>query len=98
MDALEPHGLLYRLIFLVRFVAFMGGCYLLLHVLAARLFSPKGRVVAFFQIVTGPLTRPIRALAPAMPERRARHIALLILFGIWVLSAWSLAVIGGRPG
>jgi hypothetical protein len=90
--------LLYRALLVVRFVAFMAGCYLLLHMAAARVFAPDGKIVGFFRIVTAPLTTPIRALWPALPEPAARHVALGILAGVWLLAAWLLTVVGRQLG
>lgn len=90
--------LLFRLLYLLRFVAFMSACYLALHMVAARLCRPDGKVIAFFRTLTDPLTRPVRALAPAMTEARTRYVALGVLFAIWLLSAWLLAIVGRQLG
>lgn len=64
---------------------FMAWVYLGLHVLFARFVAPDSPVAWFFSVVTGPLTRPVRALLPpGTPERRVRTIALLAYFVAWV--------------
>ena len=67
-------------------VFFMAWVYLGLHVAFARFVSPESPVSWFFNVVTGPLTRPVRAvLPPGMPERRVRTIALLVYFVLWMV-------------
>ena len=80
---------------IVPLVFFMASVYLLLHILFAhfitRVDSP---VLWFFAVVTGPLTRPVRAaLTPGTPERRVRMVALGVYVSLWlgsrvVLSHW----------
>ena len=68
----------------VPLVFFMAWVYLALHVAFARFVRPDSPVSWFFNVVTGPLTRPVRAvLPPATPERRVRTIALLVYFLLW---------------
>lgn len=78
---------------LVPFVFFMASVYLALHILFAR-FVPAGRPSAtlwFFSIVTGPLTRPVRALLPpGTPEPRVRALSLAVYAGLWILSGRAL--------
>ena len=79
---------------LVPFLFFMASVYLGLHMLFARLV-PADRPSAtlwFFSVVTGPLTRPVRALVPAgTTESRVRALALAIYVGLWLLSGRVLA-------
>ena len=65
---------------------FMAWVYLALHVVFARFVSPDSPVSWFFNVVTGPLTRPVRAFLPrGMPERRVRAVALVTYFVLWVV-------------
>jgi uncharacterized protein YggT (Ycf19 family) len=98
MDARQLAELGFRLILLLRFVAFMAGCYLVLHILAARVCRPEGKILDFFQTLTGPLTRPIRGIAPALTEARARVAALGVVGAVWLFLAWLHAVVGRRLG
>jgi hypothetical protein len=70
----------------VPLVFFMAFVYLLLHILFARVVTrPDSPVLWFFSVVTGPLTRPIRALlAPGTPERRVRLVALGVYVALWL--------------
>jgi hypothetical protein len=86
---------------LVPFVFFMASVYLALHILIARLF-PAGRPSAtlwFFSIVTGPLTRPVRALLPAgTPEPRVRVLSLALYVGLWIVSRIALGPLASGRG
>ena len=67
-------------------VFFMAWVYLALHVAFARLVNPDNPALWFFAVVTGPLTRPVRAfLAPGTPEPRVRIVALVAYFALWVV-------------
>jgi hypothetical protein len=70
----------------VPLVLFMASIYLLLHVIFARFITrPDSPVLWFFAVVTGPLTRPIRAvLASGTPEPRVRMVALGIYVALWL--------------
>jgi len=75
---------------------FMASVYLFLHVVFARLVrNPASPVLWFFQVVTGPLVRPVRAvLGPGTSEARARVVALLVYVALWLgtrilLAAWA---------
>ena len=59
----------------------MATVYLAPHILFARFIAaPQSQVLWFFATVTGPLTRPVRALLPpGMPERRVRVVALAVV-------------------
>jgi hypothetical protein len=71
------------------FVCFMAAVYLALHIVLARLL-PANRPSAtlwFFSVVTGPLTRPIRACLPSgTPEARVRLVSLGVYVGLWIVS------------
>ena len=77
----------------VPLVPFMASVYLFLHILFARFITrPDSPVLWFFSVVTGPLTRPVRAMLPtATPERRVRLVALgayvLLWLGVRILLA-----------
>jgi hypothetical protein len=79
-------------------VLFMAWIYLALHMLFARLVTdPQSPVLWFFAVVTGPLTRPVRALLPTgTPEPRVRMISLTVYVGLWIVVRVVLA--GGRSG
>lgn len=89
--------LLYRLLVVVWFVAYMAAIYLVLHMLVARLARvPQSRLLWFFSIVTGPLTWPVRALLPAgTPEPRVRLVTLVALGTVWLTARWLLGRLGG---
>ena len=95
---------LLRLAFLVRtvvpFVLFMASVYLALHALFAGLITnPASPFLWFFGVVTGPLTRPIRALLPVgIPERRVRLISLGVYVALWLASRVVLLSPWGGAG
>jgi hypothetical protein len=72
----------------VPLVFFMAAIYLALHIVFARfVLTPASPVTWFFGVVTGPLTRPIRAwLAPGTPEPRVRLLALGVYAALWLVS------------
>jgi hypothetical protein len=78
---------------LVPFIFFMASVYLALHMLFARLLpgSRPSPTLWFFSIVTGPLTRPVRAMLPAeTPESRVRAVSLALYVGLWVACRLAL--------
>jgi uncharacterized protein YggT (Ycf19 family) len=81
---------LFRLALLARaivpFLFMMASIYLVTHMLLARLISsPQSQVLAFFTIVTSPLTRPIRRLLPPETgEGRVRTVALVVYLILWI--------------
>jgi len=91
------HDLVYRLLVLVWFVAYMAAIYLGLHIVLARFISaPESRVLWFFAVVTTPLTAPVRAVLPrGTPEGRVRWITLALCVAIWVGARLGLASMGG---
>jgi uncharacterized protein YggT (Ycf19 family) len=91
------HDLVYRLLVLVWFVAYMAAIYLGLHIVMARLISaPESRVLWFFSVVTTPLTAPVRAVLPrGIPDGRVRWITLALCVAIWLGARLVLAGMGG---
>jgi hypothetical protein len=85
--------LLHTINIVVPLVFFMASVYLFLHVLFARFIArPDSPVLWFFSVVTGPLTRPVRALLPSgTPERRVRLVALAVYVAIWLTTRVLLA-------
>ena len=83
----------------VPLVFFMASVYLLLHILFARFITrPDSPILWFFAVVTGPLTRPVRALlAPGAPERRVRLVALGVYVALWLGSRILLSQWVGSP-
>ena len=69
----------------VPLLLFMACVYLALHILFARFVTRDSPVLWFFGIVTGPLTRPVRALLPqGTPEPRVRVLALGVYLVLWL--------------
>ena len=79
---------------------FMAWIYLALHVVFARLVRPDNPVMWFFQVVTNPLTRPVRALLPhPTPDARVRAVALVAYLVLWmVVRAIFAALVRARTG
>src|SRR5262245_66359744 len=91
--------LLYRVLVLAWFVAYMGSVYLLLHIVMARfLRGPDSRVLWFFSVVPGPLTRPFRALMPGPSEGRPPLAALGVLVALWLRFRVSVRRVVGVRG
>ncbi len=90
--------LTFRVLFILRFLAFMAIVYLALHmVVAPWLRKPGSKVAAFFSTLTSPLTRPVRAfLGSEMPETRVRLITLAVLVVLWLAFAVLTARVGAR--
>ena len=84
----------------VPFVFFMASVYLVLHIVFARVIAnPYSPVLWFFSVVTGPLTRPARALLPpSSPERRLRLVSLGVYVALWMLTRAVLAGLVGGAG
>ena len=79
---------------------FMAWIYLALHMVFARVITdPRNPALWFFSVVTGPLTRPVRALLPpAAPESRVRVVSLGVYVALWLLSRVTLAALIGPAG
>lgn len=93
-EVLVRLGLLLRV--LVPFVFMMASVYLAVHIVFAHfIVSPQSQVLAFFTVVTAPLTRPIRRLLPAgTAEPRVRTVALVIYLVLWVVTDRLLRMLG----
>jgi hypothetical protein len=91
------HEILYRLLVLLWFVAYMAAIYLMLHMVVARFSrNPNGTVLWFFTVLTSPLTWPVRAVLPwQIPERRVRLVALGMYVALWAGTRWALSGMGG---
>ena len=85
-EALLRLGLLLRV--LIPFLFMMASVYLAVHIVFARLIaSPQSQVLAFFTVVTGPLTGPIRPLLPAgTAEARVRTVAFVVYLVLWLVT------------
>jgi hypothetical protein len=70
----------------VPLVFFMAALYLALHIVFARLIGrPDSPVLWFFSVVTGPLTRPVRAiLGHGMAESQLRMVSLVVYVVLWI--------------
>jgi hypothetical protein len=80
---------------------FMAWIYIALHIVFARVIrDPRSPVLWFFGVVTGPLTRPVRALLPpATAEARVRLVSLGVYVVLWVLTRVALVgLLGPAPG
>lgn len=90
------HEFVYRILFLISFVAYMAAIYIALHIVVARFSrAPGSRLLWFFSVLTEPLTRPIRGLLPArMTEAQVRYVTLAACGVIWLTTRLLLAAIG----
>ena len=91
-----PARLVLAVSLLIPFLLFMAWIYLLLHIVFARvLLRRDSPVLWFFGVVTGPLTRPVRAVLPlGTPEPRVRVMALVVYAGLWLVARILLAPAG----
>jgi hypothetical protein len=94
--------LVYRLLLLISFVAYMAAIYVALHIVVVH-FSrvPGSRLLWFFSVLTGPLTRPIRSILPkGMTESQVRYLTLAACIVVWLAARLVLAGLGGvdQPG
>jgi hypothetical protein len=82
------NGIVLQLAILLRFVCFIALFYLMLHILVSRIIkSPEHKVLWFFSVLTGPLTRPVRVwVGGDMPEQRLRWIALMFYGVLWLIT------------
>jgi hypothetical protein len=98
-------GLGLRFVVLVNVVVpllfFMAAVYLALHIVFDRVIvNRENPALWFFAVVTGPLTRPVRALLPAgTPEPRVRTIAFVVYLLLWIaVRALFMQLLGVRGG
>ena len=91
------YELIHRLLVLLWFLSYTAAIYLALHIVVARIIrTPDNRVLWFFSVVTGPLTRPVRAVLPAdTPEPRVRLVTLVVLVFLWIGARMLLGTLGG---
>jgi uncharacterized protein YggT (Ycf19 family) len=91
------YELIHRLLVLLWFLSYTAAIYLALHMVVARVSrAPDSRVLWFFSVVTGPLTRPVRAVLPAgTPEPRVRLVTLVVLVVLWIGARMLLGTLGG---
>jgi hypothetical protein len=84
---------IYRLLLLVSFIAYMAAIYVALHIVVARFsHTPGSRLLWFFSVLTGPLTRPIRAVLPAgVTESQLRYVTLGGCVVLWLATRLLLA-------
>jgi len=92
-------ALIYRLLVLLWFLFYMAVIYLALHIVIARFVTASdSRVLWFFSVVTGPLTRPVRAMMPAgASEPRVRAVALVAYFLLMLIAHTIFRQLGGNP-
>jgi uncharacterized protein YggT (Ycf19 family) len=83
----------YRLAVLIWFMAYMASIYLALHIVVAHLSkSSENRLLWFFGVLTGPLTRPIRAVVPAgTSAAQIRYMTLAVCVIVWLATRLLLA-------
>jgi uncharacterized protein YggT (Ycf19 family) len=86
----------YRLVVLIWFMAYMASIYLALHIVVAHLSkASENRLLWFFGVLTGPLTRPIRAVVPAgTSPAHIRYITLAVCVIVWLATRLLLAAMG----
>ena len=89
--------LVYRLLLLISFVAYMAAIYVALHIVVAHVSrTPESRVLWFFSVLTGPLTRTISRILPeGVTESRVRYLTLAVCVVIWLVTRLLLMVLGG---
>ena len=87
----------FQLIILLRFVCFIALFYLMLHILVSRIIKrPEHKVLWFFSVLTGPLTRPVRVLLSGdMSEQRFRWIALMFYGVLWLVAIALTSLLSG---
>jgi len=91
------YTVMYRVILLISFVAYMAAIYVALHIVVARFSkSPGSRMLWFFSVLTAPLLRPLRALLPShVTEVQLRYVTLASCIVLWLAARLLLAMLGG---
>lgn len=75
-----------RIIFLLRFLCFIAVVYLAMHVIVIRLSrKPGSKLLWFFSVLTRPLLRPVKWLAPATAANRLPSTALFFYVLLWLV-------------
>jgi hypothetical protein len=89
-------ALIYRLLLLISFIAYMAAIYVALHIVVAHFSrSPRSQLLWFFSVLTGPLTRPVRRLLPqGITESQLRFVTLAVCVVIWLAARLLLAALG----
>jgi hypothetical protein len=95
--AMSMEALIYRLLLLISFMAYMAAIYITLHIVVAHFSrTPESRLLWFFSVLTSPLTRPIGRLLPAgLTESQLRYVTLAACIIIWLATRLLLAALGG---
>jgi hypothetical protein len=95
-------ALLYRLLLLISFIAYMAAIYVALHIVVAHFTTmPGSRLLWFFSVLTGPLTGSIRRILPeGITESQLRYVTLAACVAIWLATRLLLAIVrgGGHGG
>jgi hypothetical protein len=93
------YDMVYRVLVVVWFIAYMSAVYLALHMVVARFSrNPHSLVLWFFSVLTSPLTWPVHAvLGEGRPEHRVRLIALGAWLALWLLTRLAFWAIGTPP-
>ena len=91
------NGLVLQVIILLRFICFIALFYLMLHILVSRIIKkPEHKVLWFFSVLTGPLTRPVRVwFSGDLPEQQLRWIALMFYGVLWLVAVVLTRLLSG---
>lgn len=91
------NGFVLQLVVLLRFICFIALFYLMLHIFVSRIIKrPEHKVLWFFSVLTGPLTRPVRVwLSGDVPEQRLRWIALMFYGVLWLVAVALTRLLSG---
>jgi uncharacterized membrane-anchored protein len=90
-------ALIYRLLLLVSFVAYMAAIYIALHIVVAH-FSRRAesRLLWFFSVLTKPLTRSIgRILPEGLTDSQLRYLTLAVCVAVWLVTRLLLMGFSG---
>jgi len=86
-----------RILLLLRLIAFIGVLYMALHILVARLSrKPGSKLLWFFEVLTGPLTRSVARVAPqGSSPARLRWLTLGACALLWIAAILADRTLGG---
>lgn len=86
-----------RILLLLRLIAFIGVLYMALHILVARLSrKPGSKLLWFFEVLTGPLTRAVARVAPpGSSPARLRWLTLGACVLLWIAAIVADRTLGG---